>query len=163
MATLVEIVTALAAVEEAQNAYAALTDAAGYGYRDPEDDVRLLGWFSDHEDELKVTPSEAFELALKARESASPYDDRGFIHQGVEDERADVAERIGARKPMCASCYEYVDAIDPDDLCADCSDPAAALDHDARPDDDPSGEDRCKTCGASVTWMGPGPLDWAHV
>lgn len=35
-------------------------------------------------------------------------------------------------------------------------------DHEARPDDNPEPGDRCKVCGETVTWMGPGPADWLH-
>jgi hypothetical protein len=39
----------------------------------------------------------------------------------------------------------------------------ATYDHTARPDDDPEPGDRCKTCGAPITWMGPSHTDWLHV
>lgn len=35
-------------------------------------------------------------------------------------------------------------------------------DHDARPDDLPEPGDRCKDCGAAVTWVGPSGNDWVH-
>jgi hypothetical protein len=36
-------------------------------------------------------------------------------------------------------------------------------DHRARPDDDPQPGDRCKDCGADITWIGPNLSDWQHV
>lgn len=36
-------------------------------------------------------------------------------------------------------------------------------DHDALPDDAPEPGDRCRTCAAAITWLGPSHLDWAHV
>ena len=39
----------------------------------------------------------------------------------------------------------------------------ADYDHPARPDDDPRPGDRCKDCGAQITWIGPDPAsDWGH-
>ena len=36
-------------------------------------------------------------------------------------------------------------------------------DHPARPDDLPEPGDRCKDCGAAITWIGPDPAsDWGH-
>lgn len=36
-------------------------------------------------------------------------------------------------------------------------------DHAARPDDLPEPGDRCKDCGAAITWIGPDPAsDWGH-
>ena len=51
--------------------------------------------------------------------------------------------------PCGAGCY-----------CAAVVRPAA---HDARPDDDPEPGDRCKDCGAPITWNGPSQTDWSHV
>jgi len=53
----------------------------------------------------------------------------------------------------------------PREFCPDCKprrSRAYEVEHcEHRPDDLPEPGDRCKDCGVAITWMGPGPYDWA--
>ena len=87
----------LRAAQQAADAYQEACARLGYGYRVADEDARVLDALEERagRGELTCGVPEALTRVLEDRLDVSPYDDSGYIYQGVLDDISDGLERLG--------------------------------------------------------------------